>query len=166
MIFYKQICLLLCLALTIATKALCQNHTIDSLPQPIGFVNDFEGIFLSTEVHYLDSMIRAYEEKTTIQIALITIDTTMISRKDFDNFILQIAKAWGVGQKGKDNGIAIGISKGYRTMRIQNGYGIESVLSDIETKNIIDTVFIPPFKRGEYFEGVINGLKAIMNKLN
>ncbi|MEI9909116.1 MAG: TPM domain-containing protein [Bacteroidota bacterium] len=166
MIFYKQICLLLCLALTIATKTLCQNHKTDSLPQPVGFVNDFEDIFSTTQENYLDSMIRAYEEKTTIQIALITVDSSMTSRRDFDNYILQIANAWGVGKKGKDNGITIGISKGYRTMRIQNGYGIESVLSDIETKNIIDTAFILPFKRGEYFEGVANGLKAIMNKLH
>ena len=166
MILNKQVCILLCLILIITTKPSCQNQKKDSLPHPVGFVNDFEGIFLTTQENYLDSMIRAYEEKTTIQITLITVDSSMISRKDFDNYILQIANAWRVGQKSKNNGITIGISKGYRTMRIQNGYGIEKVLSDSETKNIIDSVFIPLFKKGQYFEGVINGLKAIMSKLN
>jgi uncharacterized protein len=166
MIFCKRISILLCLILAIAVTPSCQNQKKDSLPEPIGYVNDFEDILSQAQENYLDSMISEYDKKTTIQISLITIDTSMTSRNDFDDYILQMANHWGVGEKGKDNGIAIGISKGYRTMRIQNGYGIEKLLSDSETKNIIDTAFIPSFKKGEYFEGIVNGLKAIMNKLH
>jgi uncharacterized protein len=67
--------------------------------------------------------------------------------------------------KRKNNGIVIGISRGYRKMRIQNGKGIESVLTDEETKKIIDTSFIPHFREGKYYEGTINGLKNLMETL-
>jgi uncharacterized protein len=162
----KQLSILLFLTFVITTELLSQDRKKDKLPQAVGFVNDFEDIFSTGQENFLDSMIRAYEKGTTIQIALITVDTSMISRNDFDKYILQIANAWGVGQKEKNNGIVIGISKGFRTMSIQNGYGIANILSDSETKKIIDTAFIPLFKNGEYFEGVINGLKVIMNKLD
>lgn len=134
----------------------------DSLPQPIGFVNDYENIFSINEIQSLDSLIRNFEKKTTIQIAVITLDTTMTTDDDFDNFILGIAKDWGVGQKEKNNGITIGISAGYRRIRIQNGYGIEKILSDNETKQIIDTAFIPSYKKANYFEGTYNGLGVLM----
>jgi uncharacterized protein len=166
MISCKRISIFLCFSLVIITNSSCQNQKKDILHQPIGYVSDFENILTTAQENYLDSIIRAYEEKTSIRIALITIDTSMTSRNDFDNYILKIANHWGVGRKGKDNGITIGISKCYRTMRIQNGYGIEKKLSDSETKTIIDSAFIPSFKKGQYFEGMITGLLAIMNKLN
>ena len=166
MLLHKQIKALLFLALLITSGASCQNTKKDSVPKPVGFVNDFEDIFSTSQEEFLDSMIGAYREKTTIQIALITVDTLMISREGFDNYILKIANTWGVGQKEKNNGITIGISRGYRAIRIQNGYGIEKVLSDSQTKAIIDTAFIPSFKKEQYFKGTVNGLKAIMNKLH
>jgi uncharacterized protein len=157
----------LVLFISLFTNALiAQKHGKASLPRPVGLVNDFENILSSKQEKYLDSMIKAYEKKTTVQIAVITIDTSMISRKEFENYVYRIANGWGVGQKQKNNGVTIGLSKGYRFMRIENGYGIQNILTDNETKKIIDSAFIPYFKKGEYFEGIVNGLEAIMKKLN
>ncbi len=155
---------LLC-ALLITTPALSQKYKRDSLPAAVGYVNDFENIFSPGQEKYLDSMIRAFEKKTTIQIAVITIDTSMVSRNKFQNYVLRIANAWGVGHKLKNNGVTIGLSKGYRFMRIENGYGIEKRLSDSQTKSIIDSAFVPSFKKNAYFDGIVNGLRAIMQKL-
>jgi uncharacterized protein len=143
-----------------------QKHRRDSLPRAVGLVNDFENILSSKQEKYLDSMIKAYEKKTTVQIAVITIDTSMISRDKFESYVYRIANAWGVGRKEKNNGVTIGLSKGYRFMRIENGYGIQNILTDNETKKIIDSAFIPYFKKGQYFEGIVNGLEAIMKKLS
>jgi uncharacterized protein len=166
MFFFKQTCFLVLFLLLITTGVSSQKYKRDSIPQPIGYINDFENIFSKKQENYLDSMIRSFEKKKTIQITLITIDTSMVSKSDLENYVFKIANKWGVGQKQKDNGITIGMSKGYRYMRIQNGYGLEHFLPDSETKKIIDTAFIPSFKKEQYFEGVINGLKAIMKKFN
>lgn len=170
--------------LTIVSSALCQinrnNNEIDtstkvsrssrqvfwdSLPRPVGYVNDFENLFSPEEEQSLDSLILAFENKTTIQIAVITFDTSMTTADSLEPLTRRMANIWGVGQKDKNNGVTIGISREYRRMRIENGYGIEKVLTDAETKQIIDTAFIPGYREGKYFEGTLNGLKALMTIL-
>jgi uncharacterized protein len=138
----------------------------DKLPKPIGWVNDFEELYSEEQKHSLDSIISDYNAKTTIEIAIVTIDTSMISDERFEDFTLYISNTWGVGVKGKDNGILIGISNGYRRMRIQNGYGIEKIISDEETKEIIDKYFIPYFKNGDYYSGTLTGLTRLIALLN
>jgi uncharacterized protein len=137
----------------------------DSLPKPHGFVNDYENIYTDRDEAVLDSLIRAFEKKTTIQIVVITFDTTMTTRDSLDALTLYIGNAWGVGQKGKNNGVAIGISRGYRRITIRNGYGIEMILTNEETKQIIDTAFIPDFRESRYFEGTSKGLLELMSIL-
>lgn len=78
---------------------------------------------------------------------------------------MAIANNWGVGKKGKNNGILIGISTGLRTIRIQNGYGIEAKLTDAETNKIIEDIILPKFKNGNFFEGTKSGLLALMQKV-
>lgn len=146
------------------TKAYQQTGW-DSVPKPIGYVSDFEDIYTNNEEQILDDLIRDFERRTTIQIAVISIDTSMTTADSFDAFTLQIAKAWGVGQKGKDNGVLIGISSAYRRIRIQNGYSIGQILTDDETRQIIDTAFIPDFRVANYFEGTYGGLFALMKAL-
>jgi len=136
-----------------------------SIPKAIGYVNDFEKIYAPEEIETLDSLIADFDKRTTIQISIITIDTTMMKKEELDSWTLKVMKTWGVGRKDKNNGILIGISRGYRVIRIQNGYGIEKILSNQETKEIIDKDFIPFFKEAKYFEGTMNGLQALMKKL-
>jgi uncharacterized protein len=137
-----------------------------NLPKPVGWTNDWANLYNDKEEQTLDSLITFYTKKTTIQIALVTIDTNSVSKEKFEDLTLHIAKTWGVGLKGKDNGVLIGISPGYRTIRIQNGYGIEKLISDNETKKIIDSAFIPPFKKGQYFQGTVIGLTELMKLLD
>lgn len=144
---------------------LFRHYFGDSLPKSAGYVNDFENIYSAGEEKVLDSLIKNFESRTTIQMVIVTIDTAMIARDSFDAFSLRLANVWGVGQKGKNNGVTIVISKGFRRMRIQNGFGIEKFLTDGETKLIIDTEFIPAFRQAKYFEGTFNGLLALMNVL-
>ena len=161
----KPIKYLLCFVFAAASLYPCKGQKKDSLPRPVGYVNDFEKIFSVTQVKYLDSLMGDFDHKTTNQFAVITVDTSMVSKEDFDGYVLKIAKAWGVGQKKKDNGIVIGFSRAYRKIRIENGYGIEKIISDADTKAILDSAILPYFKKGEYFEGTLEGLKTIMARL-
>jgi uncharacterized protein len=138
---------------------------LKNLPPPSGYVNDYENLFSDLEERYLDSLIAAFDSTTTIQFALVTIDSSATTRDNFDNLTLQIANRWGVGQKNANNGILIGISKGHRRIRIQNGYGIEKILSDEETKKIIEEYFIPEFKGTNFYQGTLNGLTEMIRLL-
>jgi uncharacterized protein len=132
------------------------------IPKPIGYVNDFEGLFTLEQKAILDSTVRAFEEKTSIQVAIVTLGSSMITKDSFYAFTLRIANDWGVGQKGKDNGVLIGISGGLRIMRIHNAKGIEKILPDDETAKIVEGVFLPAYSEGKIFEGTFEGIKALM----
>lgn len=146
-------------------SSLIQEHLQDSLPEPHGYVNDFEALFSESEQQTLDSLLEDFEKRTSIQIAVITIDTSMTTIDSLEAFTLKIGNYWGVGQKDKNNGVVIGISQAYRKISIQNGYGIEKILSDTETKEIIDTAFIPSFRDADYFKGTLTGVKSLMKIL-
>ena len=134
----------------------------DTLLKPSGYVNDFEDLFTDEQERYLERLIADYEKQSTNEIVIVTLSPYMAYDVDFDKYALYLLNKWGVGKKGKNNGILIAISEGLKRMRIQNGYGIEAVLSDQQTKQIIDQLFIPRFKRGDYYKGVLDGVTEIM----
>lgn len=125
-------------------------------------VIDYEKIFTDKEIQKLDSIINVCWEKGIADIAIVTIDERHTNKAHFDQYVFNNLTAHAPGEYGKNNGIVIAISKKLRQMRIQNGYGVEKLISDEETKKIINEHFIPEFKDGNYFEGTWNGLHAII----
>ena len=138
---------------------------IDSFPQPKAYISDYENIYTPEQETVLDTLIAGFEKSNGIQIAIITFDTSMIAKDSLDAVTLRIANEWGVGQKYGNNGLTIGISIGYRKIRIQNGLGIEKILSNNETQEIIDNKFLPNFSNGQFYRGTLQGLQALMTKL-
>ena len=137
----------------------------DNIPDLTGYVNDYEKNFTDNQKIILDSLIRAFEKQTTIEIVILTLDSSQTTAIDFNDLTLKIAKKWGIGKKNKDNGILIALSSSLRTIRIQNGYGIEKVLTNEDTQKIIDIYCIPQFKKGDYFLGTKQCILAIIDKL-
>ena len=156
--------LLFCSA--ILTKCQTSDSYWTNLPESFGYTNDFESIFTNEQIKKLDSLIRSYEERTSIEICVATIPANATPEEKFEDLTLHMAKSWGVGEKETNNGIFIGISAEYRRMRIQNGNGIEKILSDSETKKIVDSVFLPEFKTGNYYKGTFDGILEIIKVLD
>ncbi|MCY7360934.1 MAG: TPM domain-containing protein [Ignavibacteria bacterium] len=119
----------------------------DSLPKPTGWVNGFEALYTDDQERALDSIITILKSQTGIEISIVTIDTIYISKDNFEDLTLHIANMWGVGEKIKNKRILIGISRDYRKIIIENGYGIEKLISNNDTKKIIDKYFIIPFRK-------------------
>lgn len=132
----------------------------EPLPVYSGAINDYEEILTADEERKLSAIISNIESKNYAQIVIITTD----SFKPYDsiyNYALMIGNCWGIGSKNNNNGIVIVISKSKRKLWISNGYGIETKISDEETKRIIDRIIIPRFKEEKYHEGLFNGIKEI-----
>jgi len=138
---------------------------IDYPLQPIGWVNDFEHILTDSQVKILDSTISVFEYKTTFEIAILTIDSSFVNEKEFDNMVTSIGRIWGVGKKDLNNGITIGISSSLKRIRISTGSGAKYLLSDNETKRIIDEIIVPYFRKADFFTGLKEGLQAIINTI-
>lgn len=137
----------------------------DNLPKPINWTNDYEDLYSDDEQINLNNIISKFEQETTIEIGIITINTSKISEEKFEELSLHIAQTWGIGKKDINNGILIAISKGYKKIRIENGNGIEKIITNDETKEIIDKYFIPDFKKGNYYDGTLKGLTELIKLL-
>jgi uncharacterized protein len=134
-------------------------------PANLGVVTDFEHIFTPKQIQKITRRIQEIKSSTGTEIAVVSLDSTYCNTKNFDGYVLQLANFWGVGDAKLDNGILIGVSKQFRKIRICNGLGIETILSNDQTKEIIDNSLIPKFKKNKYFRGIMNGLDSLETHL-
>ncbi|MEJ6982270.1 TPM domain-containing protein [Pedobacter sp. P351] len=136
-------------------------------PKRIGYVNDYDNIFSYKEEKILDSLIKNFKAQSAIEISVVSLDTSMTTLDGFNSYTLRLANAWGLINQGQKNGILIGISSGLQRVRLTNSLGIEKVLSDVETKRLLDDFMFPELRKGNYFEGTriaIAELARILNK--
>lgn len=127
----------------------------DKLPvpgTPGSWVNDYANLFSESERSRLDQKLNGFEQRNSTQIFVVTID----QNDGYPASMLapMIGEAWGVGQKGKDNGVVILVDMQDRDMYIATGYGNEEFVTDVLAGRIVDHEIIPNFKNGEYFAGI------------
>jgi len=112
----------------------------------------------------LISELAAHERATSNQVVVVTLTSLQgYSINDFGN---QLGRYWGIGQKERDNGVLLIIAPNERKVRIEVGYGLEGVLTDALSHNIIQTVILPQFKKDDMPQGVVSGARAIVQALN
>ena len=130
-------------------------------PKPEGVVSDFENILTNSAEAALELTISDHAEVSGDEIAIVTTDT-LWGYDDIISCSLALANEWGVGKKDKNNGVVIFFSARLREIRVQNGDGITSRLTDDETQVIIDEYMIEHFKTGAYYDGLQAGLDQII----
>jgi uncharacterized protein len=142
-----------------------RNSIWEDVPQPDGWTNDYEGIFSAEEEITFTKIITGLEDKTGIEIALVTVDSNMISLEKFDDFADHLLNVWGVGKVEKDNGILICISSQHQRISISRGVGTDKFLTDAALRQIITKSFIPLYMKNNYFGGTLSGLTALVRRL-
>jgi len=152
--------------LTILLLIVCFTATSCNDTQPTfkrSWVNDEEHIFTPAQVSTFDSIITANEKVSTNEIAIATLNVP--DSVNTDTFATQLFNKWKIGKKNKNNGVLILLYPQKRKIVIRNGFGIEPIMSDEATKQIIDELMIPEYRKGHYFEGTLAGLRAIIKKI-
>jgi len=126
-------------------------------------VNDFAGMLSADENERLEKKLIAYNDSTSTQIAVVII--TSIGVYDASDYAFQLAEKWGIGQKGKNNGILILVAKQERKTFIATGYGVEARLPDAICKRIVSQTIIPNFKQGNFYAGIDEGTTQVFGYL-
>lgn len=129
-----------------------QGQDIPPRPNPPRLVNDLAGVLLGDEAETLERKLRAYYDSTSTQIAIVTMNT--IGDYESSEVGLKILRDWGIGTKGKDNGILILAVIQDRKIRIETGYGMEGVVPDAIANRIIDEAIKPNFRQQHYYQGL------------
>jgi uncharacterized protein len=142
----------------------CFCFSFDVPEKPQGYVNDYANILPANSKVSLNKSLYSYYTKTSNQIMLVTIPS--LDGGSLEDISMQIAEKWKAGQKDKDNGVILLVSVADKKMRIEVGYGLEPFLTDSKSALIIANVIAPEFKKGDYFQGLVNGLNAIIGTIS
>lgn len=135
-------------------------------PPSKGWVNDYGKLLTEEEIDTLTQMIKAHEEKTTNEIAILTIGNIPEQyHYDLKAYGEDLANKWGIGKADKNNGILISICVPYRRIAINTGLGMEDKISDSFANNIITRYMSPYFMKRGYYPGLKAGLEAIIRQL-
>jgi len=134
-------------------------------PVPKHHFNDYAGVISQPKQHELNERLAKFEKDTQNQV-VVAIFPKMNSTLTLDEYTLQIAKLWGVGQRGKNNGVIVFVFISDHKMRIQVGYGLESVLTDELCKRIIDDDLKPHFRNSDFEGGLAAGISSILGALS
>jgi uncharacterized protein len=125
------------------------------------WVTDMAGLLDQSTEAQLNSVISQLDRKKGTEIAVVTVPETAPSASPKE-FTTALFNYWGIGKKGKDNGVLLLISKGDRRVAIETGYGMKAILPDAKVGNIINTQITPRFKQGDFKGGTLAGTKALV----
>lgn len=137
---------------------------IPDKPETETSVYDYVDLLPQSQEKNLEQQLIQYSDSTSTQIVIAIISTT--KGEDINFLGANWGQAWGIGQKGKDNGILILMAKDDRKIAINTGYGVEGSLTDAMSRRIIETIILPQFKQENYYGGLKNGAHAIFQVLN
>lgn len=167
--FFLTIFLLTATAAFFSVTA-ADNNGLPEKPNPPRLVNnlskEFPDFLSASEQNDLERKLVRFNDSTSNQIVIIIVDD--LNDMDPEQFARGVGRAWGVGQKDKDNGIVILVKptggKGDRKTFIAVGRGLEGAIPDIIARRIVDQEIIPHFKAGDFYGG-LNGATDVLMSL-
>jgi uncharacterized protein len=136
----------------------CYAGALD-VPALKGRVNDYASILSPETENRLESALSALESTDSTQVVVLTIPS--LQGEVLEQFSMKVAEEWKIGQKSRDNGAILLISKNDRKIRIEVGRGLEGKLTDLMSGRIIQYEIVPKFKEGNFNGGVEAGVNAI-----
>ncbi len=134
-----------------------------TFPALTGRIVDEAGLLSGQDHADIKSELEALEAASTDQLAVVTLKS--LQGYPIEDFGYQLGRAWGIGQKGKDNGILLIVAPNERKVRIEVGRGLEPVMTDALSKLIIENAILPQFRRGDYPAGIRAGVRDIKDVL-
>ncbi len=123
-------------------------------------ITDGADMLTAAEEQQLGMRLRHYADTTSTQIVVVTIPD--LEGDDIARRATAIGQEWGVGQRGRDNGIVVLVSRDDRQIFIAPGYGLEGVIPDVVAARIVRNIITPLFREGHYYEGLALGTDALM----
>lgn len=134
-----------------------------AFPPLTGRVVDRADILSDAKERELSARLEALERDTSDQVVVVTLPS--LQGYEIEDYGYRLGRAWGIGQKGQDNGVLLIVAPTERKVRIEVGYGLEPILTDTLSALIIQNRILPSFRTGGYEAGITNGVEAIDTQL-
>jgi len=161
----KKLAASLLLAL-IALVALPTAGQAQTFPQLTGRVVDQAHLLTPQQVTDLTSKSQALENQTGRQLVVATVNS--LEGYPIEDYGYRLGRAWGIGQKGKDDGVILLVAPTEHKVRIEVGYGATAFLTDAMSGLIIREAILPHFKANppDYGGGIVAGADAIIAQMS
>lgn len=140
-------------------KAQSQN----AIPPYQGYITDQADVLSPEAEQTLTAIAQELDDKTSAQIAVLTVDT--IGNKSIEEASLEVARAWGIGDKKENTGLLILVAVSDRKLRTEVGYGLEGIIPDGLSGQIQDEKMLPYFRSGDYETGIVLGTATYADKI-
>ena len=135
-----------------------------TFPPLTGRVVDDAHVLSAATVADLTAKLADLETKTGRQLVVVTLPS--LQGYEIEDYGYQLGRAWGIGQKGKDNGVLFIVAPTEHKVRIEVGYGLEPILTDTLSSVILQEQVLPKFRTGDVEGGVVAGTDAIIGQLS
>ena len=156
------------ITLVLAFAGAAPAQDLVPVPPLAARVTDQAGMLDASQRSSLEQVLAEYEAKTGSQIAVLTVKTT--APEQIEQYSIRVADAWKLGRKGVDDGVLLLVAPGntsaMRRLRIEAGRGVQGVLTDAKSKQVLEDVIAPYFRKQQYYEGLVAGVGAIATLLN
>ena len=126
------------------------------------FINDYANVIDSETEDYIFEKGKAYNANGGPQVVVLTMES--IDGNDLEDFSIETARKWGIGDKDADNGVLILLVMDSRDIRIEVGYGLEGVLNDGKCGRFIRNA-TDSLSAGDYSEGIKQIYDSVIGEL-
>lgn len=133
-------------------QGLALAQDFPAVPNPPRLVTDFTGTLSADELGKLEQKLLAYSDSTSTQVSIVLMGSVGIY--DISDYAFQLGEKWGIGGKGKDNGLLILAAMDDRKIFIATGRGLEGAIPDALAKRIVNDLILPNFKAQAYYQGL------------
>jgi uncharacterized protein len=137
----------------------CLAAAQDRLPKPTGFVNDFANVIPGPQRSRIAAVCTELNRKTGAELAVATVPD--LGGSTVEVYANRLFQEWGLGQKGKDNGVLILLAVADRKIWIEVGYGFEAILPDGKVGGILDEYAMPFLRRNDFGNGLFATTAAV-----
>ncbi len=135
-----------------------------AVPPLLNRITDLSATLNAEQLAQLETRLRAFETRKGSQIAVLIVPTTQ--PEAIEQYALRVVDQWKLGRKKVDDGALLLIAKNDRALRIEVGYGLEGALNDATAKRIVSDIITPHFKTDDYYDGISNGIDAMIKVID
>jgi uncharacterized protein len=134
-----------------------------NLPMPSHYVADYTGAVTDADEKKLNGVLQELEQKTGVQYIILTVRTT--GGVPIEQFSIELAQKWQLGQTDKDNGMLFTIATEDRRYRFEVGYGLEGFITDAYCGRVQREVLAPYLRKNQYSRGILEANFQVINRI-
>ena len=155
----KRLLLVLIAALAIIASPVAAQ----TFPKLTGRVVDEAHLLSPEQAAAIDAKLAALETQSQRQMVVVTLPS--LEGYEIEDYGYRLGRAWGIGDKQRNDGLLLIVAPNERKVRIEAGYGLEGIITDALSSLIIQREVVPRFKANDYAGGIAAATDQLIAQL-